>query len=67
MCAARWGIQYDDTIGVEVKIGGAVYNAELGAAGGTSRSTTPGKPYTFDLDCARPDVVCPSEAWPTRW
>lgn len=61
-----WGIHYDDTIGVEVKIGGAVYNAELGAAGGSFTINHQGKPYTFNLDCARPDIVCPSEAWPDR-
>ncbi|NVB81468.1 MAG: hypothetical protein HOV81_23940 [Kofleriaceae bacterium] len=61
-----WNIAYDDTIGIEVKIGGAVYNAELGAAGGSFTINHEGKPYTFDLDCGRPDVVCPSEAWPDR-
>ncbi len=60
----QWSIAYDDTIGVEVKIGGAVYTEELGAQGGTFTITHQGKPYTFDLDCARPDIVCPSEAWP---
>ena len=60
-----WDIAYDDTIGIEVKIGGAVYNAELGAQGGSFTINHQGKPYTFDLDCARADVVCPSEAWPT--
>jgi hypothetical protein len=61
-----WGITYDDTIGVEVKIGGAVYNAELGAAGGQVTINHQGKPYTFSLACARPEIVCPSEAWPSR-
>jgi hypothetical protein len=61
-----WGITYDDTIGVEVKIGGAVYNAELGATGGQITINHQGKPYTFGLDCARPEIVCPSEAWPSR-
>jgi hypothetical protein len=59
-----WNVAYDDMIGVEVKIGGAVYNAELGAAGGSFTITHDGKPYTFDLDCSRPEIVCPSEAWP---
>lgn len=61
-----WRIDYDDEIGVEVKLGGAVYTAELGAAGGTVTINHAGKPYEFELDCARPDVVCPSEAWPER-
>jgi hypothetical protein len=61
-----WNIAYDDSIGVEVKIGGATYNAELGAQGGTVTINHQGKPYSFTLDCSRPDVVCPSEAWPTQ-
>ena len=61
-----WGITYDDMIGVEVKIGGAVYHSELGAAGGQNTINHQGKPYTFALDCGRPEIVCPSEAWPGR-
>lgn len=61
-----WGITYDDTIGVEVKIGGAVYDAELGAAGGEITINHQGKPYTFSLDCGRPEIICPSEAWPKK-
>lgn len=64
--AGVWNIEYDDRIGVEVKIGGAVYTEELGAAGGSITINHAGKPYTFELDCARPDIVCPSEAWPSR-
>lgn len=61
-----WDIAYDDTLGVEVKIGGAIYTAELGAQGGSFTIDHNGKPYTFDLDCAREDIVCPSEAWPNQ-
>lgn len=64
--AGVWNIEYDDQIGVEVKIGGAVYTAELGAQGGVVTIDHEGKPYQFDLDCSRPEIVCPSEAWPTR-
>lgn len=64
--AGVWNIAYDDRIGVEVKIGGAVYTEELGAAGGAITIDHDGTPYTFELDCARPDIVCPSEAWPSR-
>lgn len=59
-----WDITYDDTLGVEITIGGSVYTAELGAAGGAINITHNGQPLTFDLDCARADVLCPSEAWP---
>ncbi|HEY5920053.1 MAG TPA: hypothetical protein VIV11_00220 [Kofleriaceae bacterium] len=59
-----WDITYDDTLGIEVKIGGSVYHSELGAGGGSFTINHDGKPYTFNLDCARPEIVCPSEAWP---
>lgn len=59
-----WDIAYDDTLGIEVTVGGAVYTAELGAEGGAFTIDHDGQPFTFDLDCAAPEVVCPSEAWP---
>src|SRR5262245_25094436 len=61
-----WSIDYDNTIGVEVKIGGAVYSKELGAGGGSFTITHQGRPFSFNLDCRRPDVVCPGEAWPNQ-
>ncbi|MBI2897860.1 MAG: hypothetical protein HYY06_30155 [Deltaproteobacteria bacterium] len=59
-----WAIEYDDTLGVEIRIGGAVYTDEIGAQGGSVTIDHEGQPLTFDLDCERPEVVCPSEAWP---
>jgi len=59
-----WSIAYEDTLGVEIKIGGATYNAELAAEGGTVTIEHAGATLAFDLDCSRPEVVCPSEAWP---
>jgi hypothetical protein len=61
-----WGITYDDRIGVEIKIGGAVYTDEIGAQGGVITIDHEGTPITFDLDCARPDIICPSEGWPAE-
>jgi hypothetical protein len=61
-----WDITYDDAIGVEVTIGGVVYEETLGAQGGVFTINHNGTPITFDLDCARPEVLCPSEAWPTQ-
>jgi len=59
-----WDIAYDDTLGIEVTIGGAAYSQTLGAAGGSFTIDHMGQPITFDLACSRPEVVCPSEAWP---
>lgn len=59
-----WDITYDDMLDVEIRIGGAVYNETLVAAGGVINITHDGQDLSFDLDCARPEVVCPSEGWP---
>ncbi len=60
----EWDITYDDSLEVTIRIGGEVYNQQLGAAGGVINITHDGQPLSFDLDCERPEVVCPSEAWP---
>ena len=59
-----WDVNYDDTLGVRITIGGAVYETELGAGGGAFTIDHDGQPITFDLDCDRPEILCPSEAWP---
>lgn len=60
-----WGITYDDTLGVEIGIGGSVYTQTLTPSGGTFTIMHAGVPITFNLDCSRPEVVCPNETWPT--
>ena len=62
----RWAVAYDDTLAVEVRIGGAVYDAELPPEGGQVHIDHGGLAIDFALDCARPEVVCPSEAWPAE-
>ena len=59
-----WAIEYDDMLDVEITIGGTVYQESLGAQGGIIRITHDGQPLEFDLDCDRPEILCPSEAWP---
>jgi len=59
-----WAITYDDMLDVEIKIGGATYTEQLGPQGGVINITHEGQPLTFDLDCSRPEILCPSEAWP---
>lgn len=60
----EWDIEYDDALEVTIRIGGQVYDQQLGAAGGIIEIVHDGQPLSFDLDCERPEVVCPSEAWP---
>lgn len=59
-----WAITYDDNLQVEITIGGVVYTAEVGAQGGVINITHDGQPIEFNLDCAAPHILCPSEAWP---
>lgn len=59
-----WAIEYEDQIGVEIRIGGAVYSSTVGLEGGAITIEHEGQPLTFDLDCSRPEIVCPGEAWP---
>jgi len=59
-----WDIVYDDKLDVTVTIGGATYTAELGPQGGSFTIEHDGNPFEFNLDCSRPEVVCPSEVWP---
>ena len=61
-----WDVTYDDRLDVEITIGGSVYTSEIGAQGGVITITHEGRPLTFDLDCARPEILCPSEAWPSQ-
>jgi hypothetical protein len=62
----NWAVQYDSTMTIDVTIEGAVYHQTLPAAGGMVAITHKGVPLTFNVDCARPEVVCPSELWPTQ-
>jgi hypothetical protein len=64
--AGTWAIEYSTTTEVDVRIGGAVYHKSLPNSGGAFSITHQGKPISFELDCTRPEVVCPSEVWPTR-
>lgn len=62
----NWAISYDPKLEVDVKIGGAVYHQTLASQGGSFTFNHAGKPYTFNLDCSRPEVICPSEVWPNQ-
>lgn len=64
--AGNWSVTYDDMLDIEITLGGAVYNEQIGAQGGTVTIDHNGQPITFDLDCSKPEVVCPSEVWPTE-
>lgn len=62
--SGNWAITYDDTIEVTIRIGQGTYNEQIAVAGGVIEITHEGRPLRFQLDCDRPEVVCPTEAWP---
>jgi hypothetical protein len=64
--AGTYAVDYDDSLMVEVSLGGAVYTAELGVEGGVVEIEHNGQPFSFDLDCTREEIVCPSEVWPAE-
>lgn len=64
--SGEWSVTYDDTLDVEIRIGGAVYDETLAVGGGVITVDHEGRELVFDLDCARPEVICPSEGWPSQ-
>lgn len=61
-----WDVEYDDSLIVEISIGGAVYTEELGGAGGVIEIEHEGLPLSFDVDCSRPEIQCASEVFPAQ-
>ena len=61
-----WAVTYESTFDVEVTIGGAHYTASVPETGGMVHVDHAGTGFDFQIDCARPEVVCPSEVWPER-
>lgn len=64
--AGSWAITYGTTMDVKVKVEGTTYTQTLGPTGGVFTIMHKGAPFAFNVDCARPEVVCPSEVWPTQ-
>jgi hypothetical protein len=60
-----WSLVWQDNLDVEITIGGATYTESFGPQGGVMNIDHNGTPLSFDLDCSRPAVVCPSEVWAT--
>lgn len=62
----NWAVAYGNDLDVKVTIGGAVYHQTLSSQGGSFTINHQGTVLDFDLDCGRPDVICPSEVWPAQ-
>lgn len=64
--SGNWAITYGSTMEVDVKVGGSTYHQSLSPSGGTFSFMHQGAAFSFNIDCSRPEVVCPSEVWPTQ-
>lgn len=59
----EWAVTYDDTLNVEINVGGQVYSGSVMGTAGSFEFTHEGETYTFELDCAEPALICPSEVF----
>lgn len=61
-----WEVTYDNSISVEVDIGGQLYSGSITGDSGVLTFTHNGQDVTLNLDCSRAWVVCPSEIFASR-
>jgi len=60
-----WDVTYDDSITVEVAVDPeSPLHGEVGDEGGQLGFGDAGLPLQLDIDCSRPELVCPTEIWP---
>ncbi|MBI5501060.1 MAG: hypothetical protein HY907_12515 [Deltaproteobacteria bacterium] len=59
-----WQVTYDDSIAVEINVGGSTYTGTIAGTHGTVSFTHDGNPVELNLDCSTPFVRCPSEIFP---
>jgi hypothetical protein len=64
--AGAWDVRYGRTFDVAITLGGSRYTATVPETGGMVHVEHGGAGFDFAVDCARPEVVCPSEVWPER-
>jgi hypothetical protein len=64
--SGAWDVTYARTLDVDVEIGGSHYTATVPETGGMVHVEHGGSGFDFEIDCARPELICPSEVWPDR-
>jgi len=62
--AGLWDITYDDSVRVEFALGEQQISARVDEGGGRVAVRDAGVALDFEVDCTRPELVCPSEVWP---
>lgn len=59
-----WDVTYDDSMQVEFVVEEQVFTTRLDEPGGRVVVRDAGIGLEFEVDCSRPELVCPSEVWP---
>jgi hypothetical protein len=62
--AGTWDAVFDDTIDVTADVEGEDHQARTGAGGGRVAFHDAGSFVQLEVDCARPELVCPQELLP---
>jgi hypothetical protein len=62
--AGVWDVTYDDSVQVEFALGEQRISARVDELGGQVSVRDAGLALDLELDCTRPELVCPSEVWP---
>jgi hypothetical protein len=61
-----WDVTYDDVMDVEIRNGEHVQHTRVPALGGRPALDDAGALANLEIDCARPELVCPGEIWPSE-
>jgi hypothetical protein len=59
-----WDVTYDDSVRVEFALGEQQLSTRVEEVGGLVSVRDAGFALDFEVDCTRPELVCPSEVWP---
>ncbi|HEY6880684.1 MAG TPA: hypothetical protein VI299_21825 [Polyangiales bacterium] len=62
--AGEWDVTYDDALDFELRLPGVVQRVRLAEMGGQFVMGDAGSGLDIDVDCTRPELVCPAEVWP---
>lgn len=61
-----WDVAFEDALRVELQIGERTLATRLDGTHGLLEFRDAGNELAFELDCAAPELVCPSEVWPAE-
>lgn len=62
--AGVWDVTYDDAVEVAFTLGEQHVSSRVDEVGGQVSVRDAGVALDLEVDCTRPELVCPSEVWP---